>query len=115
VKLKPGVEEQYKSYVETNSKDPYSHEVVLYAERWAELMEEALKNSETLPSMWKYLSHRADTDGVTGFMYGCAVEALARYWIHGDELRQLHNREYGVSEEKAQGGTVNPAILKMNK
>lgn len=109
--IKQGLKQKYAEFVALNSKDVYSNAVVLYAERWAKLMEEALAEGEKLSSRWKFLSHKADTDGVTGFMYGCAVQALAQFWIHGEELRLLHNAECGVDEEKAKGGVVNPAVL----
>ena len=53
------------------------------------------------------LSREADTEGITGFMYGCAVNILSRVWKYGDELRMWHNGKYDYQGE----GTVNPAIL----
>ena len=52
-------------------------------------------------------SHEADTEGITGFMYGCAVNALSQLWEYGEELRKWHNKEYNYDGE----GVVNPAIL----
>lgn len=52
-------------------------------------------------------SHDADTEGITGFMYGCAVNILAHVWEHGEELRRWHNGEYDYDGD----GVVNPAIL----
>lgn len=108
--IKQGLEQEYANYVAANT-DPYGRAVVLYSEQWAKLMEEALAAGEKLSGQWKFLSHKADKEGITGFMYGCAVQALAKFWVHGEELRLLHNAEYGISEEKAKGGVVNPAIL----
>lgn len=34
------------------------------------------------------LSHEADVEGITGFMYGCAVSILSQYWKYGEELRK---------------------------
>lgn len=42
MKIKVGQEENYRQFVEVNSKDPYSNAVVRYAEHWAELMEEKI-------------------------------------------------------------------------
>lgn len=53
------------------------------------------------------LSHDADVEGITGFMYGCAVNILAQCWEYGEELRKWHNKEYGYEGD----GVVNPAIL----
>jgi hypothetical protein len=45
--------------------------------------------------------------GITGFMYGAAVQILSKCWKHGEDLRKWHNNEYGHEGE----GVVNPAIL----
>lgn len=58
-----------------------------------------------------HLSHEADTEGITGFMYGCAVNILSQCWEHGEELRKWHNKEYDYEGE----GVVNPAILTVGK
>lgn len=57
------------------------------------------------------LSHEADTEGITGFMYGCAVSILAQCWEYGEELRKWHNKEYDYDGD----GVVNPAILTAGK
>lgn len=54
-------------------------------------------------------SREADTEGITGFMYGCAVNALSQLWEYGEELRKWHNKEYNYEGD----GVVNPAILKI--
>ena len=48
-----------------------------------------------------------DIAGITGFMYGCAVNALSQLWEYGEELRKWHNKEYNYNGD----GVVNPAIL----
>lgn len=52
-------------------------------------------------------SREADIEGITGFMYGCAVNALSQLWKYGEELRKWHNKEYNYEGD----GVVNPAIL----
>lgn len=52
-------------------------------------------------------SREADTEGITGFMYGCAVNVLSQLWEYGEELRKWHNKEYNYEGD----GVVNPAIL----
>ena len=116
MKLKRGVKTKYLKYVRMNSKDGYSKAVVTYAEDWAAIMEKKLKKRGVkVKDIAEASGHEADTQGITGFMYGCAVSALAQFWVHGEELRRWHNREY-LDEEKAakadkSGGVVNPAIL----
>lgn len=60
-------------------------------------------------------SHTADTEGVTGFMYGCAVTQLYWHWVHGEELRRWHNLDTQIGDEgekaNESGGVLNPAIL----
>ena len=97
--------------VRINSGDPYSKGVVDYARRWANRMEKAMKAGETLEACAGRTSHEANTNGITGFMYGAAVHTLAKCWKHGNQLRIWHNASYGVDDEKAKGGTVNPAVL----
>lgn len=110
----PEKQVEYKVYTAKNS-DPYSHAVVTYTERWAELMEKAISDGEKLEDIAENLSREADTEGITGFMYGCAVSALASFWIHGNRLRRWHNLKYQIRDEgekaNKQGGVLNPALL----
>lgn len=55
-------------------------------------------------------SRAADIDGITGFMYGCAVNVLSQVWKYGEELRRWHNKEYDYEGD----GVVNPAVLTIN-
>lgn len=55
------------------------------------------------------LSHEADIEGITGFMYGAAVSILSQCWIYGEYLRKWHNKEYNYNGD----GVVNPAIIKI--
>ena len=56
------------------------------------MMEERIANGEKIEDIAKELSHKADTEGITGFMYGCAVSILLQCWEYGEELRRWHNR-----------------------
>ena len=114
MKLIESKTDEYRAYVDKND-DPYSAAVVQYTERWASLMESALASGEKLEDVAAKLSHQADTDGITGFMYGCAVSALAHFWEHGEDLRRWHNLKTQIGNEgekaNASGGTLNPALL----
>ena len=95
--------------------EPYGHRVITYSEEWANLMERDIAAGKTLEECAEDTSREADTDGITGFMYGAAVSTLSQVWIHGEALRRWHNRKY-LTEEKAKdadasGGVVNPAIV----
>lgn len=110
MKIRPGMEDDYrKGY--NNNLDAYGHAVYVYAERWADMMEKDIASSDnptkSIVSNAERLSHEADTEGITGFMYGCAVSILSQAWEYGEILRKWHNKEYHYDGE----GVVNPAIL----
>jgi hypothetical protein len=98
-----------------NNRDPYGRGVITYAERWADAMEAAMASGESLEECADRTSHEADTEGITGFMYGAAVHTLATSWEHGDRLRRWHNldTQIGTEGERANesGAVLNPAIL----
>ena len=87
--------------------DGYGGAVMRYASTWATLMEQKLATGAKVPDIAGKCSGEADTEGITGFMYGCAVSILADVWIGGEALRRWHNGEYGHSGD----GVVNPAIM----
>ncbi len=107
-------EEGWKQIVEKNS-DGYGSGVIRFAERWARLMESRIFNGDTVEMCAEEASSLADNEGITGFMYGCAVSILSQVWVHGDELRRWHNlkTQIGNEGEKANksGGVLNPALL----
>ncbi len=92
-----------------NQIDEYSKAAVAYAQRWAEMMEKGLETGLQLKDIWHDFGFQADTEGITGFMYGMACEWLTKLWFKGDELRILHNAYYGVTDPEA--SAVNPAIV----
>lgn len=99
----------------SNNTDPYGSGVYRFAESWANLMEKRLVDGKTVADVAQQASHDADTEGITGFMYGCAVNVLSQAWKHGEELRRWHNldTQIGTEGEKANesGGVLNPALL----
>ena len=101
--------EKWETFVNAN-RDPYGSGCVRYAERWANMMEREIEKGKSVVEIADQTSNEADTEGITGFMYGCAVSILSQVWEHGEELRRWHNKEYGYNGD----GTVNPAILTIN-
>ena len=101
--------------LKSNNTDYYGGSVISYAERWAEQMEAELEAGKKIADIAKETSHKADVNGITGFMYGCAVSILSGLWEHGEELRQWHNKDcqLGTEGDKAndEGGVLNPALL----
>jgi hypothetical protein len=98
-----------------NNQDGYGAAVYRYAENWARIMQKRIAAGETVAEAAGASQYIADPEGITGFMYGCAVQALAHCWIHGEELRRWHNlgTQIGTEGEKANesGGVLNPAVL----
>lgn len=114
MKIIAGKEQEYKAWYDKNS-DEYSRACFTYAERWAEMLErktgETGDAKEAIERYAEFFSHEADVEGITGFMYGCAVNILSLCWEYGEELRQWHNKKYGHNGD----GVVNPAILIVKK
>lgn len=91
-----------------NNNEGYGGGIIAYAERWARLMQVEMASGKDLEDIASATSHEADTDGITGFMYGAAVHTLATSWEYGEALRKWHNERYGAADAE---GTVNPAVL----
>jgi hypothetical protein len=87
--------------------DPYGKAALDYAEGWAKLMQVEIAKGNKLIDIAEKTSFELGFMGITGFMYGCAVNILSHCWVHGEELRKWHNKEYGHEGE----GVVNPAVL----
>lgn len=114
VKILEGKEQAYTDWKAKQS-DAYGARVFSYAEDWADLMEAHIAEGIELEKCANPDSHIADTDGITGFMFGASVSVLAQCWIHGEQLRRWHNLkiQIGNEGEKANetGGVLNPALL----
>ena len=105
----------WNSWLANQKDDPYGVAIFAYAERWANLMETRMSDGSRLEDIAQQASHDADTDGITGFMYGAAVATLSKTWAHGEELRRWHNKDVQISSEgedaNDKGGVLNPSIL----
>lgn len=112
MKIVEGREQDYKDWYDLND-DPYGRACFRYAERWADMLEELTTDDtnaeEIIIQNAKATSHEADTEGITGFMYGCAVSILVQAWKYGEYLRKWHNSQYNYEGD----GVVNPAVLKI--
>lgn len=95
--------------------DPYGRRCYTYAADWAHLMEAEMACGSALEDCAHRTSRAADTDGITGFMYGAAVSILAHCWAHGEQLRRWHNLKHQIGNEGERandsGGVLNPAVL----
>lgn len=95
---KIGKEKDYEDWYNKNT-DPYSHRCFTYAEGWAEKMEREIENNPDVPVIdvisecAKRTADEEDTDGITGFMYGCACSILKQCWKYGDDFSIWKEKE----------------------
>ena len=87
MKILKGKEQLYKEWYDKND-DSYGRACFTYAERWAEMLEKIIEESNDSPTQAiidnaERCSLKADEDGITGFMYGCAVNILSQCWENG--------------------------------
>lgn len=75
------------------------------------MMEEQIDKGAKVEDIAEETSHKANADGITGFMYGAAVAILSQCWEYGEELKKWHNEKYGHKGE----GVINPAIFTIYK
>lgn len=68
--------------------DPYGYACIKYAATWANIMDSRIADGAKVADIAEQTSHEADTDGITGFMFGCALSVLSQCWKHGGDLRQ---------------------------
>lgn len=99
----------WQKWVRVNSKDGYSKAAMKFARRWAKYMQYLMKKHNKPVSLIANEAYKVcDVEGITGFMYGCAVGALSSCWKYGDDLKKWHNKEWGNEDAK---GVVNPSII----
>lgn len=118
--VKPEIKDEYLAAFARNS-DPYSRRCFTFAEGWAERMEAIMAESPgrdpavVIQTYAKSCAREENTDGITGFMYGMAVQILADTWVHGPALLAWHNDALQINgegdEATAQGQALNPALL----
>lgn len=90
--LRPGKQAEYDEYKAKNY-DEYGSCVVRFAERWAGLMETRIKQGAKVADIAKAMSHKADTERISGAAFSFAVESLGWYWIHGVEVMAWYKAE----------------------
>lgn len=106
-----GKAQEYLQVREQSHADFYGAGVIRYLENWASMMEKKMADGATVAQAAQSTQYEADEQGVTGYMYGCAVHILSDFWKYGEELRQWHNQQYGYTGS----GVANPAVLTLEK
>lgn len=98
-----------------NNTDPYGRGVLTFAAAWAHAMEARMAAGAKLEDIAQATSREADSEGITGFMYGAAVSLLAAAWEHGEALRRWHNLDIQIGHEgekaNERGTVLNQALL----
>jgi len=77
------------------NKNEYGKMIIDYAERWADLMEIEIAKGKAFSDFAKDCSHKANTDGISGFMFEAAVWTLATCWKYGKQLSQWQHELEG--------------------
>jgi hypothetical protein len=101
--------EAWSAWIE-NNQDPYGGACVKVAEKVMEYLDDPDRKIDAY-KMISEADKESKAGGITGFMAGAVAQMVATCHARGDEFRRDFNKEFGVEEEKAQGGVVNPAIL----
>ena len=82
--------------------------VLQYATRWANIMEERLNVGGYLKDIAKTTSQEADYEGITGSMYDEAVAILCECWDYGEELREWHRDSENEMCHENEDGRILP-------
>ncbi len=96
--IKNGTELDYQKCKDANQ-DLYGRSVILYAERWAGMMEQDMKNGLTVAEAAERTRYIADTVGITGYMFGFALNVLDEFWEHGEALRTWYDQSHTYGEQ----------------
>ena len=93
--------------------DPYGKACMDVARESMRMLDEdeAYKTEINCHKMLCAADKTVKAGGITGFMAGCVAGMIGQVHSRGNEFRLAWNKEHGVEEEKAKGGTVNPAIM----
>ena len=104
----------WKDYVDKN-KDFYSKAVVNVAREVMRLLDDRKhKDFDANNIITEADKNIVIGGGITGFQAGCVAQIVAQCHSKGNEFRKKWNKHYGVDEDKAKGGVVNPAIITLD-
>jgi len=106
--VKPETAEEWMQFADNNTNDGYSVFVVKAVISMMKKFEEGISFEEAEKQVYN------EELGLSGFMAGAAANALSHFAKNVDAYRDHWNKQYGV-EEAEEKGTVNPAILSINK
>jgi len=90
-------QENYDLCYNANCNDAYGRAILTFATRWADLMEAYIMEThdKDFHNFADKLSFQADEEGLTGYMFSCAVAFLRDCWIYGKELAAWDSAKWG--------------------
>lgn len=101
--------------------ESYSYDIISYAEKWADLMEEAFAKGFLIQDFaMKTSLEAAETvqNGLTFMMNVMAARILVKHWIHGDLFLEWYNTHWQLKNEgqnlTKKGQLINPAVMEFN-
>lgn len=92
------------------NKDGYGGACIKTARRVMEILDEETGELDTHKIICR-ADDESGAGGITGFQAGCVAQIVMKCHSRGNEFRVVFNTEHGVTEEKAKGGIVNPAVF----
>lgn len=98
--IKPELQKEYDEYVKKNN-DPYGKCAVDAGESVMRLLDEGKTPEEAEKGLYEH--------DLTGFLAGCAAQAIFHFHVRGEEFNKFWNKNNGGSGEEK--GTINPAII----
>ena len=114
MKILQGKEKEYTEY-KSQMTYYYSVRIISFSVSCADLMvlviNKIVIGVVAIQKCAKAAADEADYDGITGYMYNCAVKILVCFWEYGEILRKWHNGSLGYSGT----GTLNSAILHVER
>ena len=110
ISIRKGKEESYRNCVQANRRSTWGKGILEYLHKWASLMEEEIKKGRTVEQVASKTQLLADNGRISSYMNDLAVEALADFWVYGEELRVWHNKSFNYT-----GRGVYSRTLELNR
>jgi len=93
MKIKKGQEQVYQDWYDKNP-DPYGNACFRYANNWAFILESKIKSGQKITKeIIEQVSHDADTEEITGFMFGVAKSILINCWEYGHMIEYYYTND----------------------
>lgn len=98
----PEKEAEYLQLRGIDLKAPCASPILLCAERWGWAMEQEIANGRTVADAAEITLFDADSDRMSGAMFGFVMKTLCTFWIYGEQFRQWQMRSCDSNELEEQ-------------